>query len=306
MGVTMFGTLSGFGAGDPQGNDNSVSNSTLPRGLGIAAGYPGDVGIQAHEAVIFAENFEKPDFRDRWDESRDENGKVLALVDPEDGSTLLGGNVLQVTATLGENTGGGLTKWFEPVDTVFVRFYVKFGADCDYVHHFVTLRANKGLRGSDRWSGFGGAGMKPKGDERFSTALEPWGNWGRYPAPGRWNFYSYWHAMSASGDGKFWGNGFAPVSQPDIPRDRWICAEFMLRHNAPGEEDGEQAFWIDGQLLGHWKKINWRLSPALKANALTVESYITDRWTKHPINVVYFDNVVIASQYIGPAQKSEK
>ncbi|MCX6902116.1 MAG: hypothetical protein NTW03_01285 [Verrucomicrobia bacterium] len=31
-----------------------------------------------------------------------------------------------------------------------------------------------------------------------------------------------------------------------------------------------------------------------KANALTLESYITDRWTKNPTSVVILDNVVIA------------
>lgn len=41
----------------------------------------------------------------------------------------------------------------------------------------------------------------------------------------------------------------------------------------------------------------------LKANALTLESYITDRWTKNHVNVVFFDNVVIARRYIGPVAK---
>ena len=289
------------GAGDPKGADNRAEGSALPRGAGLAAAFSGDKNIQSHGAVVFAENFEEPGFRRRCDEVRDKEGQVLSLVAPGSGDGFLGEKVLRVTATLGENTGGGLTQWFEPVDPVFVRFYVKFDEACDYVHHFVTLRANRGLRGSDRWSGFGGAGLRPAGDERFSTALEPWGNWGRYPAPGRWNFYSYWHTMSASPDGKYWGNSFAPASQPDIERGAWICAEFMLRHNTPGRDDGEQAFWIDGALRGHWTGIHWRKDPGLKANALTLESYVTDRWTQHPTNVVYFDNLVIASEYIGPA-----
>lgn len=193
-----------------------------------------------------------------------------------------------------------------------MRFYVRFDPGCDYVHHFVTLRANKGLHGSDKWSGFGGAGERPVGDERFSTALEPWGNWARWPAPGKWNFYSYWHEMKVSPDGKYWGNSFSPEPQPSsaksgteggpvIQKDRWICAEFMLKHNTPSQSDGEQAFWIDGHLLGHWTGINWRKSGSLQANALTLESYVTDRWTKNTTNVVYFDNVVIAREYIGPA-----
>jgi hypothetical protein len=107
-----------------------------------------------------------------------------------------------------------------------------------------------------------------------------------------------------SPDGKYWGNSFAPEPQSVIEKDRWICAEFMLKHNTPGQSDGEQAFWIDGRLLGHWTGINWRKTQSLKANALTLESYVTDRWTKNTTNVVYFDNVVIAREYIGPAGRS--
>lgn len=43
-------------------------------------------------------------------------------------------------------------------------------------------------------------------------------------------------------------------------------------------------------------------SPSLVANAFTLEAYITDRWTKQRENIVYFDNLVIAREYIGPAQ----
>jgi hypothetical protein len=107
--------------------------------------------------------------------------------------------------------------------------------------------------------------------------------------------------MKKSRDGKFWGNGFRPAEQPNIKKQEWICAEFMLKHNTPGKGDGEQAFWIDGKLLGHWTGINWRTSPKLMANALTMETYITDRWTKNPVNTVDFDNLVIAKSYIGPS-----
>jgi len=277
---------------------NVADGSSLPRGAGLARAFPADQGIGKHPGVIFADDFEKGDLGERWDEKGAGKGKALSLVNP--GSAFCGQRCMKVEARLGENQGDGLTKWFAPADLLFIRFYVKFDTNCDYVHHFVTLRANKGLRGSDRWSGFGGAGLLPQGDERFSTALEPWGNWARWPAPGKWNFYSYWHEMKASPDGKYWGNSFYPEQENAIPKDKWICAEFMLKHNTPGQPDGEQAFWIDGRLLGHWKGINWRKSENLKANALTLESYITDRWTKNSTNTVYFDNLVIAREYIGP------
>jgi hypothetical protein len=288
--------------GDPDGKENRAAAKGLPAGPGLAARYPGDAGVKTDPQVVFADDFESGNLGDGWDEVRNQDGKVLAFT-PPGADAGLGARCLRVEAHLGTDTGGGLTKWFEPPDTVYIRFYARFDPECDYVHHFVTLRANKGLHGGDKWSGFGGAGLKPQGDERFSTAIEPWGNWGRWPPPGRWNFYSYWHEMAKSPDGKYWGNSFGVPEAPVIARDRWVCVEFMLRHNTPGQPDGEQAFWIDGALLGHWQGINWRTSPQLKANALTLESYITDRWTKHPVNTVFFDSVVIAREYIGPVAK---
>jgi hypothetical protein len=277
---------------------NLAAASPLPQGDGLAARFKADVGIEAEPAVIFGDNFEAGDLGARWDEKGSD--KVLSLA-PSQEADVCGQRCLKVEAHLGSDQGGGLTKWFAPSQEVFLRFYVRFDPGCDYLHHFVTLRANKGLRGGDKWSGFGGAGICPKGDERFSTALEPWGNWGRWTPPGQWNFYSYWHEMKPSGDGKYWGNSFIPEGQALIPKNRWICAEFMLKENTPDQADGEQAFWIDGKLLGHWRGINWRKTESLHANALTLESYVTDRWTKNPTNTVYFDNLVIARRYIGPA-----
>lgn len=287
-------------AEDASAKPQPVPDSTLPQGPGLAARYPMDSGIRADPRVVFADDFESGSLGDGWDEVGNKDGAVLSLVDPGGGRGL-GRRCLRVEAHLGRDTGGGLTRWFESADTVFVRFHVRFAEDCDHVHHFVTLRANRGLRGGDRWSGFGGAGLKPEGGERFSTALEPWGDWGRNPPPGRWNFYSYWHGMAPSPDGKYWGNSFSEPTSPTITRGRWMSAEFMLRHNTPGKADGEQAFWIDGKRIGHWSGFSWRKSETLKANALTLESYFTDRWTKNPTNVVCFDNVVIARTYIGPS-----
>ena len=297
--IAVFAMVGAALGGDPEGAANLAGKKELPSGNGLAAQFLGDAGLKAHADVIFADDFETGAIGAGWDETGNKSGKVLQFA-PGDNAVGLGQRCLRVEAHLGKDTGGGLTKWFESADTIFIRFYTKFDQGCDYVHHFVTLRANKGLRGGDKWSGFGGAGLKPEGSDRFSTAIEPWGNWGRFPAPGRWNFYSYWHEMEPSKDEKYWGNSYGVPTAPVIPHDQWICVEFMLKHNTPGQPDGEQAFWIDGALQGHWKGFNWRKTASLKANALTLESYITDRWTKNPVNVVSFDNVVVARRYIGP------
>lgn len=276
----------------------------MPRGDGLASRIEGGK-LEDHSAVIFADDFEQGELGQRWDEANNRQGRVLSWSDQSQEHSALGSRSLKVTAKLGENTGGGFTKWFSSADRLFIRFYTKFDADCDYVHHFCTLRANRSLQGRDRWSGFGGAGQLPDGRRRFSTAIEPWGNWGEWEPPGKWNFYSYWHRMQPSPDGNYWGNGFRPDQQPLIRRGEWICVEFMLKHNTPGKPDGEQAYWIDGELRGHWTGFNWRADEVLMANAFTLECYVTDRWTKQEENIVYFDNVVIAKEYIGLASGPE-
>jgi hypothetical protein len=165
---------------------NAVAQSPLPQGPGLAASFKADSGIEKHAAVIFADDFESGELGARWDEHTPAKEQALSFAPAMD--EICGRRCLRVEARLGENHGGGLTKWFESAERgapagngaragkAFVRFYVRFDPGCDYVHHFVTLRANKGLRGGDKWSGFGGAGERPAGDERFSTALEPWGN----------------------------------------------------------------------------------------------------------------------------------
>ncbi len=108
-----------------------------------------------------------------------------------------------------------------------------------------------------------GAGERPAGDRKFSTGLEPAGFGKKHPPPGAWNFYSYWWKMKRSGDGR-------------------------------------QAFWIDGRKVGDFGGIEWRKTAELTLNAFWLMSYVTDRWTDHKTNRVWFDDVVVATEYIGP------
>ncbi len=121
-------------------NDNLSQVSDLPRGQGLANAFAVDEAIETHADVIFADNFERGDFRQRWDSVRDTDNAVLSLEEPLGEDSRVGNKSLKVKAQLRKNTGGGVTKWFESSETIFIRFYVKFDPTCDYVHHFCTLR----------------------------------------------------------------------------------------------------------------------------------------------------------------------
>ncbi len=270
-------------------------------GWGFAEKYPGDVGIEKDPRVVLVENFENDDLKSRWSDIK---GTEFAK-DPVHG----GQRSLKVTATLGKDTGGHLYKMLKPGhDRLHFRFYVRFPKDHGYVHHFVHLT---GYNPPTAWPQ-GGAGERPKGDERFSTGIEPWGDWGRHKAPGAWHFYSYWCEMKASGDGKFWGNSPKGAEPQVIPTEQWICVEFMIQCNAVGKSDGEQAFWIDGKGGGRWSGYRWRTDPALNVDGVWLLYYITENAGKQnkvepkKEDHVWFDDVVVAKEYIGPVKPRKR
>lgn len=303
--------------------------SELPEESGLAAEYPGDIGIERDPAVLFAENFERGSLEDigkRWGEISNKGGSVMAFSDDAP-SESAGARSIQMTSTLGENTGGHLYTTFPGVDKAFARFYVKFPPDADYIHHFVHLG---GYNPPTRYPQ-GGAGERPRGDDRMTVGIEPTGNYGRYPVPGAWNFYAYWHEMKGSSDGRYWGNGLHPASPALVPLDRWQCVEIMFQCNsAPDKSDGELALWIDGKLIVHlypgvkstpwtgmgfrvdesgepFEGFRWRTSSDLKINFFWLLYYVTENSARqnrvanpNRQNRVRFDDIVVATKYVGP------
>jgi hypothetical protein len=282
-----------------------LAQSAEPRG--IAADHPNDIGIESDSRVLFADNFESGDLK-KWEEHRG----TIELTKDQPNS---GHYAVHVPMHRGKDHGGDAIKWFMPgADTVYARIYVKFSADYQYDHHFLWLGANQR---TNKWSAFGKAGLKPNGTY-FSTGMEPWFAWGKNPPPGELNFYSYFIDMEPDPHmpGKYWGNSFFPPG-PDrgkaagagrvIPYlDRWQCWEFMIRANtAPDKLDGKQAMWLDGKLVGEFSGVRWRNDPELKVNCFWMEHYGYDEGdpTKQywkDTQAVWFDDVVVASEYIGP------
>jgi len=311
-----------------------MTSRTQPQGFGLSAKYPGDAGIARDPAVLFAENFEEGSLdavTKHWDETSNKDGKVLALsCDVPPAST--GKHSMQMTATLGKNSGGHLyTRLPRGVDQVYARFYVRFPKEAQYIHHFVHIGGYSPPTPYPQ----GGAGERPRGDERATVGVEPAGEYGAYPPPGVWNFYCYWSEMKISADGRHWGNGLRPAQDAIVPRDTWQCVEVMMKMNStPDAHDGELALWVDGQLKGYFAKgvrranwsgmgfqlvdkdgepfegFRWRTSNDLKINFLWLLHYVTEGpyqqnkvANPNPVNRVWFDDIVVATDYIGPIKK---
>ena len=246
-------------------------------------------------SVFFFDDFEDEDFSNWDDGSWDQSSRLRIAT--EANKVFAGNRSLELTAQIGEQTGGNLKKWFMPgYEQVYARWYCKFADDFDQGNHmhFVHFVAN---RPDNKWSGFGKAGTRPDGTDFFTTGLEPWPDWGRVSPPGYWNFYSYFPDMKKSRDGHYWGNSFVGDEKIQIKRGRWYCVEMMVKANTPGENDGEQAFWIDGKLGGRFTDIRWRDVKNLKVTCFWLLLYVH---ASKRVNRVWFDNVAVSTRPIGP------
>ncbi len=290
--------------------------------------YPGDIGIGSDPNVVFTENFEEGALSlvlDRWEAVQ--NSGIMSLVPdtPQPSS----GNHSILIAHVEEDPydpGGYLYRRLLPgYNQLYLRFYVKFATDCHLIHHFVHMG---GYNPSMPWP-LGGAGERPVGNDRLTTGVEPMGSdW-------RWDFYSYWMEMRTNPDTKYWGNDFINDDNLTVVRGEWICVELMMKMNYPTtERNGEQAIWIDGQLWqengqitshlgegfpnGSWTWDSWHPNPAgspfegyrwrsveaLKLNFLWMLAYITTNDDLGHINNVWFDDIVVAKEYVGPISET--
>jgi hypothetical protein len=279
---------------------------------GIAAQYPGDEGIEKDPHVLFVEDFETGTLEEtatRWGGHR-----VAGTWDLSDDLADVSPGKKSLHITVGpegpkNHSGAYLYTHTRGADKLHARFYVKFHPKHGYLHHFVMLIAD---REPTPWPK-GWAGHKPSGDDHFISSIEPWSYWGKVAAPGAWNFYSYWQDMKADGRGDYWGNSFGAGSDP-IPRGQWICMEAMVKANSPDASDGEQAFWVDGKLVAHFKGIRWRSTDLLKLNSFWLQYDVCENSAKHNSDPapqdrqyeVWFDDVVLATEYIGPVQGKPK
>lgn len=286
----------------------------LPEGAsGVAAKYPGDVGIEGDPAVVFAEGFENGagGFDNAW-------GGVGYAERPE---CVYGGKkaleLTMVPPKPGRETSLGVQKHFRKggFDTLFVRYYAKFEKSMDMLHHnhnncCIAARA-PGVPDAK-------PGIPADGKNEFTIALETWRSGDRQvEPPGELNIYCYHPEQRSQWGDHFFPSGLIlPQPKPHSPknlfgkcfvprpnvvpaRDRWACYELMVQANTPGKLDGRIAFWVDGQLAADFPNLRLRDVEELKANRIGFGMSTLNSKDTHS-NTMWFDDVIAATAYIGP------
>lgn len=257
--------------------------------------------------VLFDDDFESRESFAKYFEVRGrDDGRAVVVEDRALAHS--GAGALQLTAPArdGAASGAGVSGWFGDAapERVHLRYWLKWDAGYDQGNLNHTGGSVSGVAGTNRWGGMGKAGIKPVGDDRFSTSFETWVDWGRAAVPGYAFLYTYWMDMERDRDGNHWGNMLAPeASERFVPeRGRWYCFEVMVANNRVGESgaafDGELATWIDGRLYMHWQGLRLRSSAAVRIARFGLDVYV-HRAVRD--NRVWFDDVVVSTGYVGTA-----
>lgn len=314
--------------------DDPASSQT-----GIAARFPGDHGIASDPHVIFAEDFEEssvPEMRKRWETVTQGDQMAFSTDTP---AATGGRHSLLMTHIGGKGTGGHLYRRLQPgYDKLYARFYVKFDPDCAPIHHFGTCLG--GNNPSTPWPSVK-AGTRQPGDKTFWVGIEPFGKkwvwdyyayWGdmRGSPPrgqtwgnsfvrddslkvrrGEWTCVEMMikmnHVGDTDGELALWIDG-RPISHlgKGFPKGLWTFDKFT-----PGK-GGQGIRWDDAKNGrvdfdvpeggAPFEGFRWRTVEDLNINFVWLYAYITDAPKGH-VSKVWFDDVVVATEYIGPLVK---
>lgn len=290
----------------------------LPTGNnGIAKNYPDDAGIQSDPLVIFADNFESYNSvsgltaNGRWNEAYHTQNIRLAT---ETGNYFSGTKAVELKVPQTNNeVSNTLLKYIQPTqDIIFIRFNAKY----DIEFNVSGSSHNGSTISSSYWEGPGsGPGIPADGYNKFLVSGEAWRDAGSAPNPGSLNAYVY-HPEQRD----IWGDHFFPtgrvipfdylpgdfgpyfISRPEVVPElgRWYAYEIMVKANTPGERDGRIAFWLDGELIADWLNIRLRDTTDLKVDRVSIDLHVKNN--TQGVAKKFYDNVVIATSYIGPMQ----
>jgi hypothetical protein len=317
-----------------------IAAETLPSGPGLAAKYPGDAGIEKDPEVVQVESFEQADIDTlaaQWESVKAKQdmtfsadvpagsaGKQSLLMDRQDGP---GGALFRRL----RNEEGGFGH-----DCVFARYYVKFSEDCGELHHFGPCLG--GQLPASPWPSVK-AGIPTDGAKSFWSGIEPFGKawtWDYYTywcemggspprgqtwgnsfihdpsltvTKGRWICIEQMIRMNDVGDTNgeqaLWIDGkLVSHLGKGFPKGQWTFDKFQ-----PGR-DGEGVRWSkeknDRETIktpkggAPFEGFRWRTVPELNVNYVWLYVY-TEKPAGHRIRV-WYDHVVVATEYIGPLQ----
>lgn len=266
---------------------------------GLAAQFPGDVGIAGHPDVLLFSDFETDVWGDDWSYGTGAATLERVTSDPPRLFEPLQGSALRVEIPEGENLGMSVGFRFEDEigtepEEIYFRYYLRVADDWETVDGG-KLPGAAGRYGLAGWGGRPSDGTNGWSARGLFRVLPPPGN----PLADTLPIGNYvYHAdmQGSFGDNHLWQIGYGGY----LEKNRWYAIEQYLQMNTPGVQDGIMRTWVDGHLA--WEKTDWRWRtiPALKIEEIWMNIYHGGTAPVERDVNLYIENVVIARQYIGP------
>ncbi len=279
-----------------QGHDEPPSDPVV----GLAAKYSGDKGIAGDPSVVFATDFESENWQDEWTYAGKRGVIDTVSNDKPRKFEQLHGKALRVRIAQGSTGALNTLYKFKPKtgrepEAIYFRYYLRLGDDWNQ-----TVQGGKmpGLSGTYSVAGWGG--RKVNGRNGWSAR----GSFGKTipadnPLGGLHPIGTYcYHADMKGSYGSVWGwhTGYRGFLQSN----RWYSVEQYLKLNTPGKRDGVLRAWVDGRLAFEKTDIRFRDVDTLKIEQVWMNVYHGGTRPSPYDQHLFIDNVVIATQYIGP------
>ena len=216
------------------------------------------------------------------------------------GSGALSGSSLRVKYPQGTiGSGGGLqflTDFSrfptEPQESLYLRYYIRFEPGFD----FVKGGKLPGLAGGAANTG----GHKPNGTDGWSARV-------MWRGDGKIVQYVYHPDQPGDyGEDFDWNYGGCPRF---FKPGQWQCLETYVRMNSPGKKDGVIRSWLDGEPALEVMNLRFRDTSSLKIDKMVFDTFFgggDPSWATPRDQFAFFDNFVMAKNYIGPDQEAPR
>lgn len=274
---------------------------------GIAANYPGDVGIENDPSVVMVERFENNNFYQgaKWGYSSPASDWTAEVIgsDSANGFQNLSGNAYRIRIPAGKNVGVTIAAKTQKMmgsmpDELYFRYNLRFASIFRD-----TSDGGKMPGMTSDISGCGNGGRKCDGTTGWSlrgsffNTTDP--NNPVYPRI-LLGTYAY-HADMPTTYGDHWPwqqNGLGMVEQ-----NRWYSVEQYVKLNTPGSKNGIIKVWIDGKLAFEKTNLNLRTVSGWNIFQAWIDHYYGGTGTPTHNLAMYIDNMVVAKKYIGPMKR---
>lgn len=279
-------------------------------GASLAQAYPNDFEMKYDDQVYLVETFDKAGWESNWTYVWGQENMEVVTENVQDKFEPLMGSALQVTIPEGNLSGINMGYLFEDklghdVEEVYFRYYIRLGDtwktnDTGKLPGIAGTYAGtpheggwggRSSNGTNGWSARGMFTLELQGNNPFS---------GQVPIG---NYIYHKNQSNAYGDHIIYDGKRPGV----IEKNKWHSIEQQVKMNTPGKKDGIFRAWIDGELAYENTELEFRdvNSAFIAIDRIWVNFYHGGIKPINQTSNAYIDNLVVASQYIGPISESQ-